>query len=514
MRHASHDQARVAAELQRAERAMADLRARVGGLPVRYAVGSPSRVVDLPPGGAEYEALTIPAGGRNPALPFDGIDWDVHRAHHSDEEYAWDMEIDETTDWTAVEFLRMFQEAIQERWLPHGPVTNAPYPDEEDFVQEGDAVAPVIRSIQLNAMNLYLAALDPAFAFHDLAMPGGIIPDDSPAWIRNSQPVLSVVAGGPQFERRRPREITRQSAAFDSQSNPAADGQRAYVYRVPGVFGTGTGPWWTKAHPDDTQIAERIDGVWTHDPLPQGVRAIEDMPDMLSSYAASPNTVSANARGELATGDYVGPWIFRQTRDVLNASRRFRLSTSLWTWQAERRRGFSPTLPSLSLADAKAMAEASYADASFEVRDKSEERRTFAQLRREIVGDTRYIASVQRWRARVAPVALGRSAGLRAFTLEASADGDFANFGDPVIAGRLSQAWSGTASTVPELLIATGSEVIPAWPADPPPPASPWPFPGSPFSVTRHGYQFSTLANGGGPPLFVTADLTGLLQYE
>src|SRR5690606_24239880 len=129
---------------------------------------------------------------------------------------------------------------------------------------------------------------------------------------------------------------------------------------------------------------ERIDGVWTHDPLPQGVQSIDDMPDMLSNYSPAPYRVSAaGIRGALSTGDYIGPWIFQQTRDVLNASRRFRLSTSLWTWQAERRRGFSPTLPSLSLEDAKAMAEASYADASFEVRDKSEERRTFAQLRRE-----------------------------------------------------------------------------------------------------------------------------------
>jgi hypothetical protein len=99
------------------------------------------------------------------------------------------------------------------------------------------------------------------------------------------------------YRRKRPREIAATSDAADTEGNAAADGHRARLLASP------YGIW------------VRASGAWVASSLPDGP------PDVLDTDAAAPFacSVSGNTYGAIAEGDYIGPWLFAEMRDMCNA---------------------------------------------------------------------------------------------------------------------------------------------------------------------------------------------------
>jgi hypothetical protein len=200
-------------------------------------------------------------------------------------------------DWAAVSFLNMFVDAATERGNAAGLVGFSP-----TAVSAGDDVQN-LAFIQRYAVENFTAFADPSVD------PAGHDPSDGTVYTyQYLADVFSAAGLDPAhgYERRRPREIDSTSATADIQGNAAAALQRAYLTIAPyGLF---------------ICVAS---GNWTRE-LTQDVG-----PDVLSNYSAAPDAVADFAdtvdvdgnpvvTGMQVSGDYIGPWIFEDVRDVLN----------------------------------------------------------------------------------------------------------------------------------------------------------------------------------------------------
>lgn len=204
--------------------------------------------------------------------------------------FTWDMPIDETTDWTHVDFLNMFWDAIIERQVYAG-VSAADFDDRRPSV--GDPAITVARAIHFEAMRLLNLSVPPTFD------PAAEWASDNRMQTRaNASKQTIFTLTGQDNYRARPREVASPASAADQSGNAVANGQRALVN-----FGAGVG--WA--------AAERIEGAWVR----RGVT-----PDRLDNRSAAPNALTQVS----ATGDYFGPWVFNEARDALNAARVFAFS--------------------------------------------------------------------------------------------------------------------------------------------------------------------------------------------
>ncbi len=283
----------------------------------------------------------------------------------------WNTTFDNTTDWSAASFLNMFVSAYTERANGIGVVYGGGAPPAIASVNVGDDVqkggfvvfspslSGFIGKLQGNAVGLATTYfLDPATARN------GQTPTSTGNYSMGQMNVYSQVSlftkiGGDTrgyWRRKRPREITSLSATTDIQSNAAGTGQLAW--------GTGTNS--SSFHVGG--LYQYSGSAWVE------VSPTMGPPDLLDSHAAAPNTVHiTDAEGLILAGDYIGPWLFNELRDVFNAM--------VWIWlDRVTERGGSPgsgnehldapsfyktgTAGASTYASALATAQANYAGAT------------------------------------------------------------------------------------------------------------------------------------------------------
>lgn len=225
----------------------------------------------------------------------------------------WNDPIDETTDWSNVDFLNTFVAAVNERaaacsvtdGLTTDPVAagmdvqGVPWPyNGGGYIGGWVDARPTKRRASLHGMQLaverLVAGTYPLYSPWVRHVSGGVPIDHDgaagmPAWwtLASIRAEAGISSGG--FRRRRPREVASAAANQDTMGNAAVHGQRAWL---------------------DGQLRRYDGGAWG---------ASDGGPvDVLDSSAPAPDHVPP---GRMQAGDYIGPWIFDEARRVLNLLR-------------------------------------------------------------------------------------------------------------------------------------------------------------------------------------------------
>ncbi len=193
--------------------------------------------------------------------------------------WSWNDPIDETTNIQSAEFLNTILAACHERGIA---LDVSP-------VQVGDDIQD----------HTWLRAIQDKFRFQfGLWLPRTTIPQDyidSTVVFWDFAQLREHLGFGTltSWRRKKPREIMTLSDTFDTNLNPAVDGQKAIrLWSVDGSRPQG--------------VYERIDGVW---------RLSYGQPDVLDSDLPVPNHVQP---GLHRAGDYIGAFLYREIRDMLN----------------------------------------------------------------------------------------------------------------------------------------------------------------------------------------------------
>lgn len=238
--------------------------------------------------------------------------------------WAWNDAIDQSFDWTDVATLGIFQAAVTEKWNASAAFGAGPYGTPAYAV--GDDVQAIetvpftkpITNWQLSIENNIIAAgissgngWLPA-GFDPTTLPpvtygdaGGLITifDESSGIVITLDSILASLGysgldsgGKHHWQRQCPRTFASTTDTTDAEGNAIAAGQVAGI-SVAGTYGV-----------------YQFDGT-SWQPTPPGT-----IPDVLSSEAAAPNHAVA---GFMTFGDFIGPWIFKQIHDVLNAMTTF-----------------------------------------------------------------------------------------------------------------------------------------------------------------------------------------------
>ena len=223
--------------------------------------------------------------------------------------WAWNDPINEDFDWSDVNTLNMFDHAVWERYNAYLTVSGAtpPAPWTAEFSVGDDVqLATIWDDITLAGIALQsrvARGLDGAVVNDE----GGWIPKGTGLTAQNPNTTGALAAveayqyslasllallgySETTWHREKPREVVGLTDTTDIDGNAAAIGQLAYVNSL-GVVRGWNGTQWAVVQPYGTR------------------------PDRLSSSSAAPNTCIA---GGVSVGDYIGHWIFKQIRDVLN----------------------------------------------------------------------------------------------------------------------------------------------------------------------------------------------------
>jgi hypothetical protein len=334
---------------------------------------------------------------------------------------GWNDTFDETTDWSDIAFYKMFFEATNERLTARNVVASqlVTVPEAGDDVQYGGGVVPAwrtptsitrsgstatingvpsghsllanhmvrvkgcdqpeyngvfrITSVTANTIS-YAVSGSPAtpatgtiewrsamfsirelhtriegtmaFGFVRGAWSGG----GSTAPGSYSLATALADAGSPDttWRRKRPREVTLNSFGLtagttDSQGNTIAVGMKAI--NLSATFGLRSRVYECTAVGASTTWALNT----THPP------------DTLDSHAAAPDTVGG---GTHLSGDYIGPWLFTEVRDVLNLYLVVVGPSVLASISRAANGGETTSSPPVSWATAKASAESNFTTAT------------------------------------------------------------------------------------------------------------------------------------------------------
>lgn len=149
------------------------------------------------------------------------------------------------------------------------------------------------------------------------------------------------------LERRRPREITAATDTEDTQGNPAAAGQYAYM------ISPDRGTWYCNAPGDWVRLQfpnRPPDELSNYEPPPNNVANILDVYD----DEEDPEPVRPSGKAE--PGDYFGPWLYEDIRDCFRQMRGMGSTLSLLGTPDNRFRGESITA-SVHFSYASAVAE-------------------------------------------------------------------------------------------------------------------------------------------------------------
>ena len=216
--------------------------------------------------------------------------------------WTWNDPINEDFDWSDVNVMNMFDEAVWERYNSYLTVPGAtpPAPWTASFnVGDDVQLASIFSTGGLGWQDKVAIALGGGSS--------GWIPKGTGLTAQNPNTtgaaaavaayqyslasILSLLGySESDWHREKPREVDTITDTTDTDGNAAAIGQLAYVNSAQVVRGWN-GTQWAIVQPPGTR------------------------PDTLSSSSAAPNTCVA---GGMSIGDYIGHWIFKQLRDVLN----------------------------------------------------------------------------------------------------------------------------------------------------------------------------------------------------
>ncbi len=209
---------------------------------------------------------------------------------------SWLGVFDSSTDWSAQAFIDMFNQAVwerqratQNRLSAGGPSYTYSPINVGDDVQLATLFSgwqSTISSIASRNANGggWLKVAPSALALTPYSTIG------SQTWNGLSDVMTSLGYSAGTWTRKRPREISNTSSTSDTQGNARATNQVA-LNLADGLIYKFNGSAW--------------------------VATIADPIDLLSSTSAAPNAVSAG--GTMQAGDYIGPWIFTELRDVIHA---------------------------------------------------------------------------------------------------------------------------------------------------------------------------------------------------
>jgi hypothetical protein len=192
---------------------------------------------------------------------------------------AWTDTIDESTDWSDLDFLSMFRDAVNERTRAANGAAIRSFSLGNDVQHASHGSLATIRYLQeeVDAVVGNYIPID-----IDMSTLGE---SDSPAYTTATfRTAAGLHADG--WRRKRPREISSLSAAADTQGNARATNQRA-------IYTDG--------------LVYKFNGTsWILD---------VGRPDTLDSDSAAPDHV---VPGYVTAGDYIGPWLFNELRDACN----------------------------------------------------------------------------------------------------------------------------------------------------------------------------------------------------
>lgn len=219
---------------------------------------------------------------------------------------AWNTVHDNTTAWASVAFLQTYLTAINERW-------RAAHDSGSDFdsyltpntgyvaskvsaLGPDDADGPYsVRWLQASVEALFTGSLSfdgwAAYrrwngAAYVTATNGDGLAAKLPVWAFNATPsatassVRGAVLNAAGWTRKYPREFAGPTATAYNDGSAFADGHKARFV-------------------DDGRVYARTAGAW-----------------VAAAATAAPDAVTAY--GSHAVGDYVGPWVWNELRDVLN----------------------------------------------------------------------------------------------------------------------------------------------------------------------------------------------------
>lgn len=227
----------------------------------------------------------------------------------------WNDIFDASTDWSAVTFLNMFVDAINERVaaLGFGSVEQLASVSVGTDVQTSVGFAGAFSIANLQG---WVGANITGFG--DINIPiDTTTPPTSDAACRYTITAflaaagLSSGAGSALWTRKRPREIASVTATVDHQGNAASTAQLAWVDGLADIYVCVTsGHWFLAPAGSKVDILDSDDG---------------DLP-----------------YGQMEAGDYIGPHLFNQLRDAINVMTRIPWNTTTLSAVAVRQNSVTP----------------------------------------------------------------------------------------------------------------------------------------------------------------------------
>lgn len=222
---------------------------------------------------------------------------------------AWNDIHTQATDWSNISFQQMFRDAISERFQAGGRAD--PYPTALAAGHDVSVAAYIadMQSKALSAPGDWARKLAPRYegtvvgyaiklTFDQLKIDAG----------------LGVTALGVRhYQRKRPRTITDLLDTFDTNNNTSVAGHKAWI---------------------GAELAEFNGTAWVL------IDARTNQPDTLDSHGALGSRI--NPPGECQAGDYIGPWIWNEMRNVLNQVV-WTLPSTTWTVKTRHGDTLSPT---------------------------------------------------------------------------------------------------------------------------------------------------------------------------
>lgn len=243
---------------------------------------------------------------------------------------SWNDAFDETTDWTAVGFADMFQKAVWERSVAligdgtepgnvyatdtfqyfGGPVAAGDYVAKADFWASLQAAVEGFIGTDTESLDPY--AKIGQWVPEDYDPDGRQYINDDGFHHDFSSPEEAALSWGQiredleyptdlsSWRRKKPREVNLIDPApdEDQDGNTLADGMIAWDVN------TFSGPDFR------SRLVKRTAGVWAE------VSSAAESPDVLDSYASAPDACLPST---VQVGDYIGPWLFNELRDMINA---------------------------------------------------------------------------------------------------------------------------------------------------------------------------------------------------